>query len=185
MTYKCLLVSYMRPNICSLNMNSSFHISSVYYLSIFAEYLIFLDSNISFIISTFWNNFKIYVKLIIKICKGGLHKCRNVAFLGGKTCHQKSVHRISRLICTFSALLIKISVCVFLCVYVLHHFCRVWFCATLWPVAYQAHLSVGFFRQEYCSGLPWPPREHPDPGFKPTSLTCCALAGGFFTTSTT
>ena len=177
----------MRPNICSLNMNSSFHISSLYYLSILAEYLIFLDSNISFIISTFWNNFKIYVKLITKICKGSLHKCRNVAFLGGKTCHQKSVHRISRLICTFSALLIKISVCVCVCVCVCYITSVVSDSVQPYkPVAYQAHLSVGFFRQEYCSGLPWsPPRDHPDPGFKPTSLMCCALAGGFFTTSTT
>ena len=55
---------------------------------------------------------------IIKICKEALYKCRNVTFQGGKTCHQKNVHRISRLICTFSALLSKISVCVCVCLYV-------------------------------------------------------------------
>ena len=28
--------------------------------------------------------------------------------------------------------------------------------ATIWTVAHQALLSMGFYRQEYCSGLPWP-----------------------------
>ena len=37
----------------------------------------------------------------------------------------------------------------------------------------------GIFRQEYRSGLPFPPGDLPDPGIKPTSPT---LAGGFFTT---
>ena len=29
--------------------------------------------------------------------------------------------------------------------------------ATLWTIAHQAPLSMGFFRQEYWSGLPCPP----------------------------
>ena len=41
-----------------------------------------------------------------------------------------------------------------------------------------ALLSVGFPRQEYWSGLPFPsPGDLPDPGIKPVSP---ALAGGFF-----
>ena len=37
--------------------------------------------------------------------------------------------------------------------------------ATPWTVAYQAPPSVGFFRQEYWSGLPFPsPGDHPNPG---------------------
>ena len=53
--------------------------------------------------------------------------------------------------------------------------------ATPWIfVAPQASLSVGFPRQEYWSGLPFPsPRDLPDPGIEPTSP---ALAGVFFTT---
>ena len=40
-----------------------------------------------------------------------------------------------------------------------------------WTVAHQAPLSVGFFRQKYWSGLPFPfPGDLPDPGIKPTSL---------------
>ena len=42
--------------------------------------------------------------------------------------------------------------------------------ATPWTVAYQASLSMGFFRQEYWSGLPFPsPGDLPDPGIKPKS----------------
>ena len=53
-------------------------------------------------------------------------------------------------------------------------------------VAHQAPLFVGFSRQEYWNGLPCPPpRDLPNPGIEPTSLTAPALAGGFFTTSTT
>ena len=52
--------------------------------------------------------------------------------------------------------------------------------ATPRTVAYQAPLSMGFPKQEYWSGLPFPsPRDLPDPGIKPMSP---ALAGGFFTT---
>ena len=39
-----------------------------------------------------------------------------------------------------------------------------------WPVVYQASLSMGFSRQEYWSGLPFPsPGDPPDPGIKPRS----------------
>ena len=42
---------------------------------------------------------------------------------------------------------------------------------------------MGFSRQEYWSGLPFPsPGDLPDPGIKPLYLTSPALAGGFFTT---
>ena len=52
--------------------------------------------------------------------------------------------------------------------------------AILWTVACQSPLSMGFSRQEYQSGLPFPsPGDLPDPGIKPASP---ALAGGFFTT---
>ena len=42
--------------------------------------------------------------------------------------------------------------------------------ATPWTVAYQAPPSVGFSRQEYWSGLPFPsPVNLPNPGIKPRS----------------
>ena len=45
-------------------------------------------------------------------------------------------------------------------------------------------LSMGFCRQEYWSGLPFPIcRDPPNPGIKPESLASPALAGGFFTTA--
>ena len=46
----------------------------------------------------------------------------------------------------------------------------VWLFATPWTVAYQARPSMGFSRQEYWSGLPFPsPGDLPDPGIKPGS----------------
>ena len=55
---------------------------------------------------------------------------------------------------------------------------------TLWTIAHQAPLSMGFSRLEYWSGLPFPsPRDLPfNSGIKPMSLMSPALAGGFFTT---
>ena len=42
--------------------------------------------------------------------------------------------------------------------------------ATPWTVARQAPLSMGFSRQEYWSGLPFPPAgDLPNPGIKPVS----------------
>ena len=44
-------------------------------------------------------------------------------------------------------------------------------------------LSIGFSRQEYWSGLPFPsPGEIPDPGIKPVSPVSPASAGRFTTT---
>ena len=41
---------------------------------------------------------------------------------------------------------------------------------TLWTIDYQGPLSMGFVRQEYWSGLPFPsPGDLPDPGIKPRS----------------
>ena len=51
---------------------------------------------------------------------------------------------------------------------VLSHCNRVRLFANLWTVARQAPLSVGFSRQEYWSGLPFPsPGDLPDPGIEP------------------
>ena len=51
---------------------------------------------------------------------------------------------------------------------VLSHFSHVQLCVTLWTVACQAPLSIGFSRQEHWSGLPCSPAgELPDPGIKP------------------
>ena len=44
--------------------------------------------------------------------------------------------------------------------------------ATPWTVAYQASLSMGFSRQEYWNGLPFPSLgDLPDPGIEPRSPT--------------
>ena len=47
---------------------------------------------------------------------------------------------------------------------------RVQLFATPWTVAYQAPPSMGFSRQEYWSGLPFPsPGDLPNPGIEPRS----------------
>ena len=60
-------------------------------------------------------------------------------------------------------------------------------CLTLcnaWTVAGQAPLFMGFFMQEYWSGVPFLPLgDLPEPAIKPVSLVSPALTGGFFTTS--
>ena len=59
---------------------------------------------------------------------------------------------------------------------VLTRFSRVRLFATLWTVARQAPLSMGFSRQEYWSGLPCPPPgDLPDPGIEPKSPVVPAL----------
>ena len=78
----------------------------------------------------------------------------------------------------------KVTVCV--CVSVLSCFSSVWLLVTPWTVAHQDPLSRGFSKQEYWSGLPWPPPgDLPDPGIEPLSLMSPALEGKFLTTSTT
>ena len=62
-----------------------------------------------------------------------------------------------------------------MCVYLLSSFCLF---ATPWTVACEAPLSMGFPRQNYRSGVPFPPpRDLPDPGIEPVTPV---LAGGFF-----
>ena len=68
-------------------------------------------------------------------------------------------------------------VCVCVCVCVCAQSCLT---VATHELAHKMPLSMGFSRQEYWSGLSFPPPEHlPDPGIKPMSL---ALACGFFTT---
>ena len=63
---------------------------------------------------------------------------------------------------------LTIPVCVCVCVCVCSQKCLT--LATLWTVAHQAPLSMGFPRQEYWSGLPFPPPgDLPHPGIELTS----------------
>ena len=72
-----------------------------------------------------------------------------------------------------------VSTC-FCFVVVIQLLCRVQLFVTSWTVARQAPLSVGFPRQGYWSGLPFPPPgDLPKPGIK---LVSPAMTGIFFTT---
>ena len=60
------------------------------------------------------------------------------------------------------------------CACVLSCFSRVQLFVTIWTVARQSPLSMGFSRQEYWSGLPCPPPgDPPDPGIEPDSYVSC------------
>ena len=62
---------------------------------------------------------------------------------------------------------------------VVQSFSHVQLSATLWTVACQAPLSMGFSREEYWNALPFPsPGDLPDLGIE---LGSPALAGRFFT----
>ena len=70
-------------------------------------------------------------------------------------------------------------VCVCVCVHALSCFSPVQLGGTLWMVALQNPLSMGFSTKEYWSELPCSSRgDIPDPGIEPTSLTSPALAVG-------
>ena len=63
-----------------------------------------------------------------------------------------------------------------------HSLSHVWLFATPWTVALQSALPMGFSRQEYWSGWPFPPPRYlPNTGIKPASFSSPALAGKFFT----
>ena len=52
-----------------------------------------------------------------------------------------------------------------------------------WTIALQPPLSIGFSRQEYWSGLPFPARgDCSNPGIKPESLVSPVLPVEFYTT---
>ena len=73
----------------------------------------------------------------------------------------------------------------------LNCFSHVWLFVTLWTVAHQAPLHgilqariLEWVAMPSSEGSSWP-RDLPDPGMEPAFLLSPALAGGFFTTSTT
>ena len=59
----------------------------------------------------------------------------------------------------------------------------VWLFATLWTVAHQASLSMGFFRQENWNGLSFPPPGESFWSRDQTHVSCVScIAGRDFTT---
>ena len=75
---------------------------------------------------------------------------------------------------------IYIYACVFVYIYVHAQSC--WTLCDPMDCSPPGSPSMGFFRQEYRSGLPFPPPgDLPDPGIEPASLAFPTLAGRFFT----
>ena len=76
--------------------------------------------------------------------------------------------------------ILKLLAC---CVLMLSHFSCVCLFGTLWTVAHRVPLSMGFSRQEYWNGFPFPSLgDLPNPGIESTSFMSPALAGRFFIT---
>ena len=81
------------------------------------------------------------------------------------------------------SLLLCVCVCVCVCIQLLSW---VWLFATPWTEACQAPQSMGFSRQKYWNGLPFPsPGDLSDPGIKAESPPSPELGDGFLSTSTT
>ena len=108
------------------------------------------------------------------------------------TMHFKMINVVQFILCIFyyswkkRALIIIIG---FLCLLIMLMYwdgdlccvlsCSVQLFVTPWTVTHQAPLSMGFPRQEYCSGLLFPSLgDLPNPGIEPTSPT---MAGRCFT----
>ena len=89
------------------------------------------------------------------------------------------------LLCVCLGVGVIVGVCIY--IYLVMQFACVLSCfshiqlfASLWTVACQVLLSMGFSRQEYWSGLPFPsPGDLPFPGFELKSLMSLALADWF------
>ena len=86
--------------------------------------------------------------------------------------------------------ILNICVCVCVCAHVctcmcvFSHFIHVWLFVTLWIVAHRFPLSMGFSRQEYWSGLPYPSLgDLPNSGIEPESPESPALKAEPFTLS--
>ena len=111
-------------------------------------------------------------------------ECNKIRFLFLQPPHSFKTPCNESLDCS-SCLLMCVCVCVCVCVSVLNRFTCVRLFTTLWTVACQAPLSMGFSRKEDWSGQPFPSQgKLPNSAIKPMSLTSPALAGGFVTTST-
>ena len=68
-----------------------------------------------------------------------------------------------------------VCVCVCVCVCVRARACARSLSVTAWTVAHQAPLIMGFPRQAYWSGLPFPPPgDLPNPGIEPESFASLA-----------
>ena len=99
---------------------------------------------------------------------------------GGQLCGRQNYRNLISKVCRLSLSFLLIHACI------LSRYSHVLLFVTLWTVARQTPLSMGFSRPEYWNGLLFPPPgDFSELGIKPASLMSPALASGFFTISTT
>ena len=103
-------------------------------------------------------------------CEVTGEKCRKTSWRGGGPGGRRKKRTQNPVSCSERSAAVPSSACM------LSHFSRVRLFVTPWTVAHQAPLSMGFFRQEYWSGLPFPPPGGlPDPGIELWSLNISCI----------
>ena len=101
-----------------------------------------------------------------------------------ENCYRKSLYIVSIDVIMTDDQISKLMGLTSLRVCMLSCFSRVRLFVTPWIIACQALLSMGFSRQEYWSGLPFPPPgDLPNLETEPVPLVSPTLAGGFIITS--
>ena len=137
------------------------------------------ESWLSFCETFYWSIVAFNVVLFSPVQQSESAICIHISPLFWISCPFSHRRALSRVPCGIQYVLFSYLFYVVVVEWISH----VWLLETPWTVACQAPQSMRFFRQEYWSGLPcFPPVDLPDPGIEPVSL---ALAGRFFTTSTT
>ena len=86
-----------------------------------------------------------------------------------------SLIQAAKILCRFLISLLTLLVAILFLFICAQSLCRIRHFATPWIITlFQAPLPMKFFRQEYWSGLPFPPLgDLPDPGVEPTSCISC------------
>ena len=111
------------------------------------------------------------------------HKHLHTKRISNKNLHYSTENYIQYLRIKQQKRIFRKRMYMWMCVRVLSHFSSIWLFVTLWTVARQAPLSLGFSRQEYWSGLPCPPPGGSSWPRDQTRVSCVScIADGFFTT---
>ena len=92
---------------------------------------------------------KFYWCWLTMLCFRYTAKWMSYTYIHSFFCHTDHYRVLSRVLCAIQQFFLS-GLCM------LSHFSHVWLFAREWTIAHQASLSMGFSRQEYWSGLPFP-----------------------------
>ena len=165
--YLIIVILYMLIHICVSYILIN-ELITVYHLWLLFSRWVLSDSG------TQWTTYRPLGSSVHGILQAGILEWVDISFSGGSSWPRDRTH--SLLLCrqvlyhwaTWGTLIYSCAM--------LSHFSHIWLFVTLWTVAHQAPLSMGFSRQEYWSGLLCP-APGDIPRIKPVSLSSPALAG--------